>query len=107
MLDQIRTKLMARFAVRRDGVAIARWEIAPQYAENLETEKRFARWCTPVNAGNGIWQVEVTTNGNKDIHAVNLENKTCGCRKWDLTRVTCKHAIAAISKARQYPEDYV
>ena len=31
--------------VPMQGVAIARWEISPTFAELLETEKRFARWC--------------------------------------------------------------
>jgi hypothetical protein len=45
--------------------------------------------------------------GAHNIHAVNLRNKTCGCFKWDLTGVSCKHAIAAIYMAREFPEDYV
>lgn len=107
MMDQIRTKLMAKFADNRDGVVVAHWEITPHYVEQLETEKRFSRWCTPVNAGNDIWQVEITSNGKREVHSVNLHNKTCGCRKWDLTGVPCKHAISVIYKAKQYPEDFV
>jgi hypothetical protein len=105
MIDQIRTKLMAKFVANRDGLVVARWEITPNYVEQLEIEKRFARWCTPVNAGNDIWQVEITSNGIRNVYAVNLQNKTCGCRKWDLTGMPCKHTISAIDKAKQYPED--
>jgi hypothetical protein len=104
MMDQILTKLMSKFQVRRDGVAIANWEIAPHYVEILETEKMWARYPTVVNGGNGIWRVET---GAHNIHVVNLRNKTCGCLKWDLTGVPCKHAIAAIYMAREFPEDYV
>jgi hypothetical protein len=104
MMDQILTKLMSKFQVRRDGVAIANWEIAPHYVEILETEKMWARYPTVVNGGNGIWRVET---GAHNIHVVNLSNKTCGCFKWDLTGVPCKHAIAAIYMAREFPEDYV
>jgi hypothetical protein len=107
MMDQIRTKLMVKFAGARDGLALARWEITTTFAEQIETEKRFSRWCTPLNAGNEIWQVETTYNGTRDVYAMNLLNKTCGCRKWDLTGVSCKHAIAAIFQARQHPEDFI
>lgn len=99
MMEQIRIKLMAMFAVRRDGVAIAQWEITPHCVEKLETEKRFARWYTPVNAGNGIWQVEMC--------AINMHNKTCSCKRWDLTGVPCKHAIAVIHMAKEFPEDHI
>jgi hypothetical protein len=107
MMDQIRTKLMVKFTGARDGLALARWEITPIFAEQLETEKRFSRWCTPLNAGNEIWQVETTYNGTRDVCAVNMLNKTRGCRKWDLTGVSCKNAIAAIFQARQHPEDFI
>ena len=38
---------------------------------------------------------------------MNLTNRTCGCRRWDMTGIPCSHAIAAIYKSYQHPEDFV
>jgi hypothetical protein len=40
-------------------------------------------------------------------YAVNLEDRTCGCRKWDVTGIPCNHAICDIYKSRKHPEDFV
>lgn len=103
MIDGFRTKLMIRFQNKKEGVQSSRWEITPTYSERLENEKNFFKFCVPVCAGPGLWQV---TSGEK-THAVNLEVRTCGCRKWDITNMPCNHAISAIYKAKQHLEDYV
>ena len=94
---------MPRFASRREGVEHVQWEITPTYAEILEWEKRNARWCTAACANKGLWQV---TNAPR-TYEVNLIERKCGCFKWDLTGIPCKHAISAINKAKEFPEDYV
>lgn len=88
---------------KREGVAAAKWEITPHYIEKLELEKTNSSYRRPVCAGRGIWQVSC----GEYTYAVDLENRTCGCFKWDVTGIPCKHAISAIYKLRQYPEDYV
>ncbi|KAJ0623608.1 putative Zinc finger, SWIM-type [Helianthus annuus] len=35
-------------------------------------------------------------SGSKSQCVVNVDLKTCSCRKWDLTAMPCKHAVAAI-----------
>ncbi|XP_020113667.1 uncharacterized protein LOC109727880 [Ananas comosus] len=40
-------------------------------------------------------------------HAVDLVERQCSCRLWDLTGITCKHAIAAIFTNKEKPEDYL
>ena len=66
-------------------------------------EKERARFCKPIQAGVNLWQV---TSGQQ-THPVNLDNHTCGCRKWDLSGLPCNHAISAINKAKRFPEDFV
>uniref|UniRef100_A0A8I6YRB1 MULE transposase domain-containing protein n=1 Tax=Hordeum vulgare subsp. vulgare TaxID=112509 RepID=A0A8I6YRB1_HORVV len=102
MIDSIRTKLMPRYASRREGVEHVQWEITPTYAERLEWEKRNARWCTAVCAKKGLWQVTNTPR----TYEVNL-TESSGCFKWDLTGIPCKHDVCAIYKAKEFPEDYV
>ena len=42
-----------------------------------------------------------------EVMTVNLESTTYTCRKWDLTGIPCRHAIACISFVRKTPEDYI
>ncbi|XP_048440371.1 uncharacterized protein LOC125477383 [Pyrus x bretschneideri] len=40
-------------------------------------------------------------------YVVDLVDKTCSCRKYDLIGIPCNHAISAIHFKREKPEDYV
>jgi hypothetical protein len=51
-----------------------------------------------------LWQV---TRDEKMVYAMHLWNKTCDCRRWDMTGIPCSHAISAIYKSKQQPEDFV
>lgn len=105
MIEGIKDKMMVRNHEKRTGAGIARWEITPHFSEQLEMSKKNSRFCTPRIADVGLWQV---TNAKGDAtHAVNLVDRTCGCRKWDVTGLPCSHACSAIIKAKQRPEDYV
>ncbi|CAM0882313.1 unnamed protein product [Alopecurus aequalis] len=104
MLEGIRTKLMVKYSGTREKLEESRWEITPFYTEKLEESKKWSRVCSAVNSEIGLWQV---TSVSGRIVAVDLRVKTCGCRKWDLTGIPCNHAVAAIMKLKQHPEDYV
>jgi hypothetical protein len=103
MLTGIYDKQMVRFDGKREGGQTAGWEITPYYAEKLEMMKTFSRKCTAVRADVGLWQVK----SGEHTYEVNLDNKTCACRKWDLSGLPCNHAVSAIYKARLHPEDFV
>jgi hypothetical protein len=105
MIEGIKNKLMTRMHEKRECGAKALWEITPHFTEVLEMAKKHSRFCTPRIADIGLWQV---TNAKGDAtYAVNLEAKTCGCRRWDVTGVPCNHACSAIIKSKQAPENYV
>ena len=104
MLDGIKDKLMMKYSKTREAAERTRWEITPHYSGKLEEAKMFSRECKARNAEIGLWQV--STSGTA-VHAVDLRARTCGCRKWDVTGIPCNHAILAINKVKQVPEDYV
>ena len=54
-------------------------------------------------AGPDLYQVQSEENA----YAVNLSQMTCGCRRWDMTSIPCHHAVSAIYKSKQHPEDFV
>ncbi|KAG5608864.1 hypothetical protein H5410_020145, partial [Solanum commersonii] len=53
------------------------------------------------------WTYEIIGATIMDNWAVDLEKRTCSCRKWSLTGVPCKHTIAAIWANREDTLDYV
>ncbi|KAG5581403.1 hypothetical protein H5410_052030 [Solanum commersonii] len=53
------------------------------------------------------WNCEITGASIMDNWAVDLEKRTCSCRKWSLTGIPCKHTIAAIWANREDTLDYV
>jgi hypothetical protein len=58
MIDSIRSKLMPRFAAKREGAEHVQWEITPTYVERLEWEKINARWCTNIVCSKkNLWHV--------------------------------------------------
>ncbi|KAG5570475.1 hypothetical protein H5410_060241 [Solanum commersonii] len=42
------------------------------------------------------WNYEIIGASIMDNWAMDLEKRTCSCRKWSLNGIPCKHAIAAI-----------
>ena len=103
MVDGIRTKLLVKFNANRTKTETAKWQICPTYAEKLEEAKHHARYCQSIKAGPDLYQV----SSGESTYAVNLQVHTCGCSKWDMTGVPCKHGVSAINKAKLHPEDFV
>ena len=103
MVEGARSKLMVKYNEKRIDGQNARWQITPTYLEILENSKEWARCCKAMMAGPDLYQV----NSGEKSYAVNLKDITCGCRKWDMTGVPCNHAISAIYKSKQHPEDFV
>ncbi|GMY12908.1 hypothetical protein FCV25MIE_08147 [Fagus crenata] len=85
MLDTIRRKLMRRFQVKVKKVRVKASE------------------CLLMFAGEGKYEVDY----RQQKFVVNLREKTCGCKKWDITGIPCHHAISAILHQGSKIEDYV
>nr|XP_040251378.1 uncharacterized protein LOC120968558 [Aegilops tauschii subsp. strangulata] len=103
MFERIRTKQMIKRQKTREKTENSRWMITPNYSEKLEENKKYAKFCEAHKAGPDIWQV----SSKENQYYVNLATNSCDCRRWDMTGVTCSHAIAAMSKIHMHPEDYV
>ena len=103
MLEGIRNKLMVKYSGTRAKAQRTRWEITPTYTQAVAESKKWSRDCTARNCDVGLWQV---TSASR-VLAVNLVERTCTCRKWDVTGIPCNHAVAAIIKVEQQIEDYV
>ena len=88
MLVGIYDKQMVRFDEKREGLTQSSWEITPNYGEKLEMMKKFARNCVPQRADDGLWHV----SSGDHTYGVKLPQRTCSCRKWDLSGLPCDSA---------------
>ncbi|XP_024169793.1 uncharacterized protein LOC112176210 [Rosa chinensis] len=101
----MRIKLMKRIHIRRDKMMKVQDTICPKPREILEKNKlKAATHCIPF--GSGSSKIEVESIGGAR-HIVDIERKSCACRRWDLSGIPCKHVVSAIHYMREKPKDYV
>ncbi|KAK9929543.1 hypothetical protein M0R45_026638 [Rubus argutus] len=101
----MRVKLMKRIHMTRDKMMSYGSAICPKPRDILEKNKvKAATDCIP--SGSGSQQIEVESMGGSK-YVVDLEARTCACRRWDLSGIPCKHDVAAINFMRMKPEDFV
>ncbi|XP_010675433.3 uncharacterized protein LOC104891435 [Beta vulgaris subsp. vulgaris] len=103
MLEDIRTALMQRMVTKRQQMEKSTAKICPRIQSRLEKEKDEAANCTPLPSSATLFQVA----HKMDTLTVDLEKKSCTCRKWDLSGVPCCHGVACIFFLHHEAEDYV
>ncbi|XP_010689632.2 uncharacterized protein LOC104903315 [Beta vulgaris subsp. vulgaris] len=103
MLEDIRTALMQRMVIKRQQMEKSTAKICPRIQSRLEKEKDEAANCTPLPSSSTLFQVA----HKMDTLTVDLEKRSCTCRKWDLSGVSCCHGIACIFFLHHEAEDYV
>ncbi|CAH9091127.1 unnamed protein product, partial [Cuscuta epithymum] len=92
MLEDIRGALMQRMVVKRQTMEKNGCFLCPRIQARLEKSKDEAANCTPLPSSQVLFQV----CHRLDTLTVNLETKSCTCRKWDLSGVPCCHAVACM-----------
>lgn len=105
MLEWIKHYLTKRKTSQKDALSKYNGENFPRIQLVLEKNKVSENW-TPTWHGDDDLAIYGVTNGNK-TYVVNLKQEIRACRKWDLTRIPCCHAITCIWKNKKQPEEYV
>ncbi|XP_059310700.1 uncharacterized protein LOC132062068 [Lycium ferocissimum] len=92
MLDDIRIKVMNR--LRENDEFVNKWYglVSPNIMKLYNEYLKIAQVCKVNDNGDSGYEV---TEGH-DRHVVNLRQKRCTCRTWDLTGIPCPHAIKAM-----------
>nr|GLL46783.1 uncharacterized protein LOC109174707 [Ipomoea trifida] len=105
MCEKLRIYLMTRMQKKnRESIKSHTKKICPKICKLLEEEKDRACRYSTYKSHDNLYQVD---DENFRAFKVDLINKQCSCRRWDLTGIPCSHAISAIRKQRESPEDYV
>ncbi|XP_073138357.1 uncharacterized protein [Henckelia pumila] len=98
MCEWIIEYLMKRMQVNRD-TAEQRWagSFCPKIQKVIDQNFAELGDCISIKSDNFHYQVSCH-DGRQ--YSVDLKNGTCGCRKWDLSGIPCKHALSAIDAQR-------
>ncbi|XP_074362497.1 uncharacterized protein LOC141702785 [Apium graveolens] len=105
MLEMIREYLMRRLQNKRDE--IEGWgpnKLTPKTLKLLDKYKKWSKGCYSTYAGYNEFEV---TTVNESKYAVHIGDRTCGCRRWDLSGIPCHHGISCINRLGKNMEDYV
>lgn len=103
MLEMIRRKVMVR--IQEMSAKADRWntQICPNILKKLNTYIAYSGACHAISSGNEKYEV---------VHydhrwTVNLKDKTCSCRYWQLSGLPCSHAISCIFFRTNSLDDYI
>ncbi|KAG8364885.1 hypothetical protein BUALT_Bualt18G0045100 [Buddleja alternifolia] len=107
MLEWIMEYLMKRLQENRDR-AKHKWkgEICPRIKKIISKRVEKMGSCMPIKSDDMHYLVRCMDDEAQQ-YSVDLENKTRGCRKWDLSGIPCKHACRAINCKGLQIEDFV
>nr|CAD1834514.1 unnamed protein product [Ananas comosus var. bracteatus] len=103
MLEAIRCKMMNRLYMKMEAAEKYNGSICPKIIKKFEKLKEQSAVCWPQPAGSKKFQV----GSSHGQFVVDLIQKTCSCRRWDLTGLPCPHAISAMLHENLRPEDSV
>ncbi|KAF7113214.1 hypothetical protein RHSIM_RhsimUnG0149100 [Rhododendron simsii] len=103
MLEGIRCKVMSRIQTRHQKGVAWTHRITANVKKLLIKVGKEARQCKAEYCGGT--EYDVMDNGVR--HLVDLGSLECVCRRWEISGIPCKHAMAAIMKDRKNVEDFV
>ncbi|XP_074314469.1 uncharacterized protein LOC141649686 [Silene latifolia] len=102
-MEWIRRYVMKRHYDKKVGVQGYEGRVMPFVTKYLKWVDNEARFCTLLPSISGEFEVQ-----HRGVQkAVNLGNRTCSCRHWELSGLPCPHAIVCIRDQREEELDYV
>ncbi|GKB96929.1 hypothetical protein Tco_0983066 [Tanacetum coccineum] len=109
-LEYVREYLMKRIVIVQKIIQKSDGPLTPAVTKVFNKIKEAASKCSVYWNGFDLFQVK---GPYQDQRVVNLNQNTCSCRKWEISGIPCKHAIAAIHDMADNgmdvgtPEDWV
>jgi len=103
MLEAIRCKVMVRIQQQREKAQRWTGKICPNIYKKLKLFINLSANCHAI--ANGLDSYEVKHWEHRFV--VNLLEKTCSCRYWQLTGLPCCHAISCIFYKTNCFDDYI
>jgi len=103
MLEDIRVLVTRRIQENRSNSE--RWitTICPNILRKFRKIRHRTQFCHVLWNGEAGFEVR----DKKWRFTVDLKNKTCSCRFWQVSGISCQHACAALFKMAEEPNNYV
>lgn len=106
LVEGLKFYLTNRIVKQKELMLRYKGNLCPMIQQKLEKIKKDADSWSPVWSGDAAYALFEVSN-NYDKYVVNLGDKSCSCRKWDLSGIPCCHAVACMWFNNYIPEDYV
>ena len=108
LLDRIRQMIMEKQDLRRSLSLKLRDKILPHVTKELHAMSRNLQYAIHRGPNNAA-EIQGTTKELKTWrHTVDLDNRSCSCQRWQITRLPCTHALCFIHSMRNRSvEDYI
>jgi hypothetical protein len=103
MIDRINQQLMTRVCAKQEEGEKFPGPICPKPTCKLNKFVDLAAECYVLPAGEGVFDVRFRDKQ----YIVELLNKSCTCRRWDISGIPCHHAISCMRHERITPTDLV
>ena len=115
LMDRIRQMEMDKMFLRRKIARKLEGKILPKVMKELNTRSRGLKYVWRYSHKDGGTETEIlgeVEGVTRDLvhwrHTVDLKERTCTCRRWQVTGLPCTHALCIITSFRGYNiEDYV
>ncbi|XP_019173396.1 PREDICTED: uncharacterized protein LOC109168970 [Ipomoea nil] len=104
-IEMLRTILMTRLFKNKQEEFEWIGPICPNIVKKIVVEEKFEGGYIPLQCDLNLFEVKKLHT--EEQHHVDSGKKTCSCRKWNLTRIPCRHPICAIWMKRHIVLDYV
>lgn len=106
LIDGLKQYITNRIVKLRDFMLRYDGDICPMINKLFDKYKKEAEGWSPNWSGDRDYARFSVSDGS-DAYVVNLKEKTCACRKWELTGIPCPHSIACIWYNQQNPDEFV
>ncbi|KAL5760567.1 hypothetical protein ACOSQ2_019405 [Xanthoceras sorbifolium] len=104
LIESLRRKVMVRFHKKWEEVEKFEDSISPYARERINDNDKEDRKLHVIH-GRGGYHETIDTFNKKML--VNLKEKTCNCRLWEISGIPCEHALAVFSFNRQFAHESV
>ncbi|WMV28961.1 hypothetical protein MTR67_022346 [Solanum verrucosum] len=103
MLEDIRIKIMNRLREKEEDASKWTTDYSPKCMKLFTAYMRIAQLCSVDFNGDLGYEV----SEGEDRHTVNLVEKKCICRSWQLTGIPCPHTIKAMLYQKIEPKNEI
>ncbi|XP_010445159.1 PREDICTED: uncharacterized protein LOC104727783 [Camelina sativa] len=103
MLETIRRQTMMHIDVRLKKPMKRQGKYTLKVANTIKKEELLRKYFQVIPCGNGQYEVLENKHGFK----VDMNAKTCACRRWNMIGIPCRHVLRVILTKKHNPEDYV